>query len=79
MHKPSFVLMCSLFVSLILILASWCVFAEDLNRLKEKLTETTQVKMELQFKLDDIQSSEASVQVCYRFVLLDEEEIIKMI
>lgn len=39
-------------------------FAADLNRLNEKLTETEKVKMELQLKLDDVQSSEASAQVC---------------
>ena len=41
----------------------FCVFAEDVKRLNEKLTETSKVKMELQLKLDNIQSSEASVQV----------------
>lgn len=40
-----------------------CVCAEDVNRLNEKLTETNKCKMELQLKLDDIQSSETSVQV----------------
>lgn len=39
------------------------VFAEDVKRLNEKLTETSKVKMELQLKLDDIQSFEVSVQV----------------
>uniref|UniRef100_A0A4W6E9Y9 Translocated promoter region, nuclear basket protein n=1 Tax=Lates calcarifer TaxID=8187 RepID=A0A4W6E9Y9_LATCA len=34
----------------------------DVNRLNEKLTETNKCKMELQLKLDDIQSSETSVQ-----------------
>uniref|UniRef100_A0A671VFT2 Translocated promoter region, nuclear basket protein n=1 Tax=Sparus aurata TaxID=8175 RepID=A0A671VFT2_SPAAU len=34
----------------------------DVKRLNEKLTETSKVKMELQLKLDDIQSTEASVQ-----------------
>uniref|UniRef100_A0A3Q3XC98 Nucleoprotein TPR/MPL1 domain-containing protein n=1 Tax=Mola mola TaxID=94237 RepID=A0A3Q3XC98_MOLML len=38
------------------------VFAEDVKRLNEKLTETSKVKMELQLKLDDIQSFEVSVQ-----------------
>ena len=40
-----------------------CLFTEDVKRLNEKLTETSKVKMELQLKLDDIQSTEASVQV----------------
>uniref|UniRef100_A0A3Q3XHX2 Uncharacterized protein n=1 Tax=Mola mola TaxID=94237 RepID=A0A3Q3XHX2_MOLML len=35
---------------------------EDVKRLNEKLTETSKVKMELQLKLDDIQSFEVSVQ-----------------
>ncbi|KAG7235751.1 hypothetical protein INR49_002253 [Caranx melampygus] len=35
---------------------------QDVNRLNEKLLETNKLKMELQLKLDDIQSSEASVQ-----------------
>lgn len=39
-----------------------CVLSEDVKRLNEKLTETNKIKMELQLKLDDIQSSEASVQ-----------------
>lgn len=44
-----------------------CLFAEDVKRLNEKLTETSKVKMELQLKLDDIQSTEASVQVHSRY------------
>lgn len=39
------------------------VCAEDVKRLNEKLADTSKVKMDLQFKLDNIQSSEASVQV----------------
>lgn len=39
------------------------LFPADLNRLNEKLTETEKVKMELQLKMDDVQSSEASAQV----------------
>lgn len=39
------------------------VCPEDVKRLNEKLAETSKVKMDLQFKLDNIQSSEASVQV----------------
>ncbi|XP_028282895.1 nucleoprotein TPR-like isoform X2 [Parambassis ranga] len=35
---------------------------EDVKRLNEKLTDANKVKMELQLKLDDIQSSAASVQ-----------------
>lgn len=48
---------------------SFCVyvFAVDLNRLNEKLSETEKVKMELQLKLDDVQSSESSAQVWQRF------------
>uniref|UniRef100_A0AAX7SQS6 Nucleoprotein TPR n=1 Tax=Astatotilapia calliptera TaxID=8154 RepID=A0AAX7SQS6_ASTCA len=38
------------------------VFAEDVKRLNEKLTDSNKVKMELQLKLDEIQSSAASVQ-----------------
>lgn len=41
-------------------------FAVELNRLNEKLTETEKVKMELQLKLDDVQSCEASAQVFQR-------------
>lgn len=40
-----------------------CLFAADLNRLNEKLSETEKVKLELQLKLDDLQSSESSAQV----------------
>ncbi|MEQ2158397.1 hypothetical protein GOODEAATRI_011904 [Goodea atripinnis] len=36
---------------------------EDMKRLNEKLTDTNKVKVELQLKLDEIQSSAASVQV----------------
>lgn len=43
------------------------LFADDMKRLNEKLTETSKVKTELQLKLDGLQSSEASVQVCSRF------------
>ncbi|XP_053293846.1 nucleoprotein TPR isoform X2 [Pleuronectes platessa] len=35
---------------------------QDVNRLNEKLTETSKVKMELQLKLDEIQSSATSLQ-----------------
>lgn len=42
------------------------MFTENVKRLNEKLTETNKVKMELQLKLDDIQSSETSVQVHIR-------------
>lgn len=45
----------------------FCAFTEDVKRLNEKLTETNKVKMELQLKLDDIQSSAASVEVQIRF------------
>lgn len=44
-----------------------CVSAEDVKRLNEKLTETSQVKMEVQLKLDDLLSSEASIKVYTRF------------
>lgn len=43
------------------------LFAADLNRLNEKLSETEKVKMDLQLKLDDLQSSESSAQVWQRF------------
>lgn len=43
------------------------VCAEDVKRLNEKLAETSRVKMELQLKLDHVQSSEASVQVGVAF------------
>uniref|UniRef100_A0A8D3CRV0 Nucleoprotein TPR n=1 Tax=Scophthalmus maximus TaxID=52904 RepID=A0A8D3CRV0_SCOMX len=42
--------------------ACMCLLAVDVNRLNEKLTETNKIKMELQLKLDNTQSSEASVQ-----------------
>lgn len=37
--------------------------AEDLKRVRQKLEETSTVKMELQLKLDELQSSELSIQV----------------
>ena len=43
------------------------MFLEDVKHLNEKLTETNNFKMDLQLKLDDMQSSEASVQVHTRF------------
>lgn len=46
-----------------------CLSAADLNRLNEKLSETEKVKMELQLKLDEVQSSESSAQVWKRFFL----------
>lgn len=36
-----------------------------MKRLNENLAETNKVRMELQLKLDEIQSSAASVQVCH--------------
>uniref|UniRef100_A0AAX7UFK9 Nucleoprotein TPR n=1 Tax=Astatotilapia calliptera TaxID=8154 RepID=A0AAX7UFK9_ASTCA len=38
------------------------MFNDDVKRLNEKLTDSNKVKMELQLKLDEIQSSAASVQ-----------------
>lgn len=38
-------------------------YTEDLKRLNDKLVETNTVKMELQLKLDELQSSEVSIQV----------------
>ncbi|KAK1878955.1 Nucleoprotein TPR [Dissostichus eleginoides] len=46
--------------------------SEDVKRLNEKLTETSKVKMELQLKLDNIQSSEASVQ--HRETRMEQEK-----
>uniref|UniRef100_A0A8C7YYH4 Nucleoprotein TPR n=1 Tax=Oryzias sinensis TaxID=183150 RepID=A0A8C7YYH4_9TELE len=43
-------------------LDEFCVFKEDMKRLNENLAETNKVRMELQLKLDEIQSSAASVQ-----------------
>ena len=40
-----------------------CVSLEDVRLLKERLAESNRVKMEVQLKLDEIQSSEASIQV----------------
>lgn len=37
--------------------------AEDLKRTSDKLLETNTAKMELQLKLDEIQSAEVSVKV----------------
>lgn len=42
-------------------------FTEDVKRLNEKLAESNKFKMELQLKLDEIQSSEASLKVHTRF------------
>uniref|UniRef100_A0AAQ5Z1Z6 Nucleoprotein TPR n=1 Tax=Amphiprion ocellaris TaxID=80972 RepID=A0AAQ5Z1Z6_AMPOC len=41
---------------------AFSLFADDVKRLNEKLTDANKVKMELQLKLDEIQSSAASVQ-----------------
>ncbi|XP_033959662.1 LOW QUALITY PROTEIN: nucleoprotein TPR [Pseudochaenichthys georgianus] len=46
--------------------------SEDVKRLNEKLTETSKVKTELQLKLDNIQSSEASVQ--HRETRMEQEK-----
>ncbi|KAI4809983.1 hypothetical protein KUCAC02_018833, partial [Chaenocephalus aceratus] len=46
--------------------------SEDVKRLNEKLTETSKVKMELQLQLDNIQSSEASVQ--HRETRMEQEK-----
>lgn len=37
--------------------------AEDVKRLNDKLVETNTAKIDLQLKLDEIQSSEVSIQV----------------
>lgn len=39
------------------------LFAEELKHISEKLEETSTVKMELQLKLDELQSPELSIQV----------------
>ncbi|XP_061097242.1 nucleoprotein TPR [Conger conger] len=46
--------------------------SEDLKRISDKLLETNTVKMELQLKLDEIQSAEVSVK--YREKRLEEEK-----
>ncbi|KAJ8409499.1 hypothetical protein AAFF_G00229000 [Aldrovandia affinis] len=46
--------------------------SEDLKRLNDKLVETNTVKMELQLKLDEIQSAEVSVK--YREKRLEQEK-----
>ncbi|KAI7809880.1 nucleoprotein TPR isoform X2 [Triplophysa rosa] len=46
--------------------------SEDLKRLNDKLVETNTVKMELQFKLDELQSSEVSIQ--YREKRMEQEK-----
>ncbi|XP_056913604.1 nucleoprotein TPR isoform X5 [Takifugu flavidus] len=51
----------------------------ELNRLNEKLTETEKVKMELQLKLDDVQSSEASAQHCQRRIKQEKELLEKKV
>lgn len=42
---------------------SYLHYTEDLKRLNDKLVETNTIKMELQLKLDELQSSEISIQV----------------
>ncbi|CAF91296.1 unnamed protein product, partial [Tetraodon nigroviridis] len=51
----------------------------DLNRLKEKLSETEKVKMELQLKLDDVQSSESSAQHRQRLIEQEKELLEKRV
>ncbi|XP_056597198.1 nucleoprotein TPR [Triplophysa dalaica] len=46
--------------------------SEDLKTLNDKLAETNTVKMELQFKLDELQSSEVSIQ--YRERRMEQEK-----
>lgn len=65
--RPFILMVCCILSLSRLICVCACLFAEDVKRLNEKLAETSKVKMELQLKLDDIQSSEASVQVRSRF------------
>lgn len=45
-----------------LVLLAPC-FTEDLKRLNDKLVETNAEKMNLQLKLDELQSSEVSIKV----------------
>ncbi|KAL0200475.1 hypothetical protein M9458_003662, partial [Cirrhinus mrigala] len=44
----------------------------DLKRLNDKLVETNTIKMELQLKLDELQSSEVSIQ--YREKRMEQEK-----
>ncbi|XP_016348737.1 nucleoprotein TPR-like isoform X2 [Sinocyclocheilus anshuiensis] len=46
--------------------------SEDLKRLSDKLVETNTIKMELQLKLDELQSSEVSIQ--YREKRMEQEK-----
>nr|XP_009296772.1 nucleoprotein TPR isoform X1 [Danio rerio] len=46
--------------------------SEDLKRLNDKLVETNTIKMELQLKLDELQSSEVSIQ--YREKRMEQEK-----
>ncbi|CAL8346974.1 unnamed protein product [Merluccius merluccius] len=46
---------------------------EDVKRLNDKLTESNRVKVEVQLKLDEIQSSEASIQTREKRVLQEKE------
>uniref|UniRef100_A0A672SZJ1 Nucleoprotein TPR n=1 Tax=Sinocyclocheilus grahami TaxID=75366 RepID=A0A672SZJ1_SINGR len=46
--------------------------SEDLKRLNDKLVETNTIKMELQLKLDELQSSEVSIQ--YRKKRMEQEK-----
>uniref|UniRef100_A0A672NUV1 Nucleoprotein TPR n=1 Tax=Sinocyclocheilus grahami TaxID=75366 RepID=A0A672NUV1_SINGR len=48
------------------------VTSEDLKRLGDKLVETNTIKMELQLKLDELQSSEVSIQ--YREKRMEQEK-----
>uniref|UniRef100_A0A672P3J0 Nucleoprotein TPR n=1 Tax=Sinocyclocheilus grahami TaxID=75366 RepID=A0A672P3J0_SINGR len=47
-------------------------YTEDLKRLGDKLVETNTIKMELQLKLDELQSSEVSIQ--YREKRMEQEK-----
>ncbi|KAA0719100.1 Nucleoprotein TPR NPC-associated intranuclear protein [Triplophysa tibetana] len=50
--------------------------SEDLKTLNDKLAETNTVKMELQFKLDELQSSEVSIQ-CRERRMEQEKELLQ--
>uniref|UniRef100_A0A672NV02 Nucleoprotein TPR n=1 Tax=Sinocyclocheilus grahami TaxID=75366 RepID=A0A672NV02_SINGR len=51
---------------------SYLHYTEDLKRLGDKLVETNTIKMELQLKLDELQSSEVSIQ--YREKRMEQEK-----
>uniref|UniRef100_A0A673I5F2 Nucleoprotein TPR n=1 Tax=Sinocyclocheilus rhinocerous TaxID=307959 RepID=A0A673I5F2_9TELE len=53
-------------------LGKYCALCSDLKRLNDKLVETNTIKMELQLKLDELQSSEVSIQ--YRKKRMEQEK-----